>query len=960
MVKKLNIPEDKNIIDIPIEEAMPENYLPYAVEVAKDRALPDVRDGLKPVHRRILYGAYQLKAYPDRPYYKSARIVGDILGKYHPHGDTSVYDSMVIMAQDFTTREPLIDGHGNWGSIDGDGAAAMRYTEARLTKISMEMLRDMDKDVVNMVPNYSDSEKEPEVLPARFPNLLVNGAFGIAVGLATNIPPHNLGEVIDAAVYSIDNKTAKIEDLLKFIKGPDLPTGGIIIGKESLIDAYRTGEGKVTLRAKCEIERIDNGKLAIVITEFPFRRNKARILGTISDMTGDKRHQKALEPIADIRDESDRTGIRAVIEFKKSVDFEQAEKVLKYLYSKTDLQSNLSFNMVAIAGGKPRTLSLKEILDYYIIHQKEVVTRRTKKELETAERRFHIIEGFIKAISIMDEIIKTIRASSSKSDAHKNLVNKFGFTDIQSDAILELMLYRLTGLEITSFEKEYKELLKKIKGLKKILESEKELEKVIKTELIDIKNKYGNERRTEIIRNDEEAKIDKQELILVEDTVVTISKDGFIKMIPLKTYNRSNTNVEDIEYREGDYNKFLLFSNTLDNIILFTDSGNMYKLKGTSIPEYKWKEKGERLDELIKGMDLGKESLVAAFSVSNMVSNMDIIMITSAGSIKKTPLSKFETNYTKIKALKLKKDEKLVFASLRGQEEEREIFNIETGDGLTFTIEEPELTASDRNILGINMFSLPPNNPVINVSKADNAVYKTFKLNLSEDGKIRKIEDRNYYKRKGINLFTNTSSKIVLFTSDGNSHIVDAFMLENLEGEIGIESFIEGFDNKKYSLLNAVSTYDFSENISVVYFTKNGMVKKTAFSEYNVESYSFPGYKTKEDDKLIGVSFSKETDEEVILISKKGMCIRFDLSSVNLMGRIASGVSGMSLEENDEITFCCILEKESIYNKILLKSSQGFEKKIKIDEIKHQNRAGKGKNIFLVVFDEYIKYAELG
>ncbi|MFA6940215.1 MAG: DNA topoisomerase IV subunit A [Clostridiaceae bacterium] len=960
MVKKLNIPEDKNIIDIPIEEAMPENYLPYAVEVAKDRALPDVRDGLKPVHRRILYGAYQLKAYPDRPYYKSARIVGDILGKYHPHGDTSVYESMVIMAQDFTTREPLIDGHGNWGSIDGDGAAAMRYTEARLTKIAMEMLRDLDKDVVNMVPNYSDSEKEPEVLPARFPNLLVNGAFGIAVGLATNIPPHNLGEVIDAAIYSIDNKSSKIEDLLKFIKGPDLPTGGVIIAKESLLDAYRTGEGKVTLRAKCEIERIDNGKLAIVITEFPFRRNKARILGIISDMTGDKRHQKVLEPIADIRDESDRTGIRSVIEFKKSVDYEQAEKVLKYLYSKTDLQSNLCFNMVAIADGKPKTLSLKEILDYYIIHQKEVVTRRTKKELETAERRFEIIEGFIKAISIMDEIIKTIRASSSKSNAHKNLVDKFDFTDIQSDAILELMLYRLTGLEITSFEKEYKELSKKIKGLKRILESEKELDKVIKTDLIDIKNKYGNKRRTEIIRNEEEAKIDKQELILVEDTVVTISKDGFIKMIPLKTYNRSNTNVEDIEYREGDFNKFLLFSNTLDNIILFTDSGNMYKLKGTNIPEYKWKEKGERLDEIIKGMDLGKESLVAAYSISNMVSNKDIILITSNGTVKKTPLSKFESNYTKIMALKLKKDEKLVFTSLRGEEEEREIFNIETGDGLTFTIEEPELTISERNILGINMFSLPPNNPVINVSIADNAVYKTFKLNLGEDGKIRKIEDRNYYKRKGINLFTNTSSKIVLFTSDGNSHIVDAFMLENLEGEIGIESFIEGFNNKKCSLLNAVSTYDFSENIDLVYFTQKGMVKKTAFSEYNAESYSFPGYKIKKDDKLIGVSFSKEKDDEVILVSKKGMCIRFDLSSVSLMGRIASGVNGLSLEEDDELIFCCILEKESIYNKILLKSSQGFEKEINIDEIKHQNRAGKGKNIFLVVFDEYIKYVELG
>ena len=347
--KKDKLPIDHNIIKVTLEEAMPDNYLPYAVEVAKERALPDVRDGLKPVHRRILYGAYLLKAFPDRPYYKSARIVGDILGKFHPHGDTSVYDATVILAQDFTTRAPLIDGHGNFGSMDGDSAAAMRYTEARLTPIAMEMLRDIDKDTVEMVPNYSDTELEPKVLPSRYPNLLVNGAFGIAVGLATNIPPHNLGEVTEGVLAYIDNPEITTKDLMKYIKGPDLPTGGIIIGANSMLSAYETGEGKVTCRAKTSIETLENGRVGIVISEFPYKRNKAKILQTISEMTGDKKHAKALESISDIRDESDRSGIRAVIEFKKNVDEKMADKVLKYLFKKTDLQCNISFNMVALA-----------------------------------------------------------------------------------------------------------------------------------------------------------------------------------------------------------------------------------------------------------------------------------------------------------------------------------------------------------------------------------------------------------------------------------------------------------------------------------------------------------------------------------------------------------------------------------------------------------------------------------
>ena len=608
MAKKVhNIPRDNNILRIPLEEAMPDNYLPYAVEVAKDRALPDVRDGLKPVHRRILYGAYLLKAFPDRPYYKSARIVGDVLGKFHPHGDTSVYDAMVLMAQNFSTRETLFDGHGNFGSMDGDGAAAMRYTEARLSPIAVEMLRDIDKETVEMVPNYSDSEMEPKVLPARYPNLLVNGTFGIAVGLATNIPPHNLGEVTDGVLAYIDNPKITTQELMEYIKAPDLPTGGVLIGKKSLLSAYETGEGKVTLRAKTAIEKLENGRYGIVITEFPYRRNKSKILQTISEMTGDKKHQKALEAITDIRDESDRSGIRAVVELKKAADYETADKILKYLFKKTDLQCNISFNMVALANGKPQTMGLKTIIEHYVNHQRDVVTKRSIRELAMAEKRFHIVEGFIKAIDVLDEIIKTIRESKSKKDAGVNLVEKFGFTETQAEAILELMLYRLTGLEIKVFQKEYTELEKTIKKLRKILSHDKTLLEVIKTELKEITDKYRNPRRTMLVEDDSEAKIDLQELIVVEDVMVTLSKDGFIKRIPLKTYQRSNAKAEDIDYREGDELKFLFKSNTTENILLFTDRGNMYQVKGINIPEGKWKEKGERIDSIIKTLNLDEE-----------------------------------------------------------------------------------------------------------------------------------------------------------------------------------------------------------------------------------------------------------------------------------------------------------------------------------------------------------------
>ncbi|MBO0562104.1 DNA topoisomerase IV subunit A [Clostridium botulinum] len=954
MAKKIVIPKDNNIVAFPLEEAMPENYLPYAVEVAKERALPDVRDGLKPVQRRIVYGSYMLKAFPDKPYYKSARIVGDILGKYHPHGDSSVYDAMVILAQNFTTRMPIIDGHGNWGSQDGDSAAAMRYTEARLTPIAMEMIRDIDKDVVNMVDNYSNSEKEPEVLPAKFPNILVNGAFGIAVGLATNIPPHNLGEVIDGTLAYIDKNEITTKELLNYIKGPDLPTGGVIIGKNSMLSAYETGEGRVTLRAKTTIEKLENGRLAIVITEFPFRKNKAKLLQFISEMTADKKHSKALENITDIRDESDRNGTRAVIEFKKIVTEDVVEKTLKYLYKKTDLQSNISFNMVALAEGKPKTLGLKAMLKYYVEHQKEVVTRKTKRELEIAEKRFHIVEGFIKAIGIMDEIIKTIRESKSKKKCRENLMEKFSFTDIQAEAILELMLYKLTGLEIVAFEKEYKELEKLINKLKKILSSEKELLKVIKKELIQVKETYNDKRRTSIIEDDEKAKIDIEEIIVEEDVVVTLSNEGFTKRIALKSYNRSSANVEDIEYREGDFNRFLIQCNTKDTLCLVTKEGNMYQIKVINIPEFKWKEKGVKLDEIIKTIDLS-ETIIEAFSIDDFTAQKDMLFITDSGYIKKTTLDKFNTNYTKIMALKLKKEESLLKADLVDRTREEKFFNIKTQKGLSFNIEEPSLEAVDRNIVGYKLFDILPNDSIKQVDFCDNYEYKSFYVNISKDGLIT-ISDLKENKSH-VSLFTDSSKTIVLFDSEGKAYYIPAFMLQNIKEE-GIN--ISAFTGDKISLLNAISTFRFEEDISIYFISKKGLIKRTVLSELKIEGNSTQVYKFKDKgDELVSILIKEHGEEKnIIIITEKAMVIRFKSEAVNPMGKMASGVTGISLKDLDKVILALIID-ENDTGKIKIKTKSKDKGTVEINKIKVQNRAGIGNSLMPLLLNDFVEVVEL-
>ncbi|WP_446897271.1 DNA topoisomerase IV subunit A [Clostridium sp. LBM24168] len=949
MTTKTIIPRDNNIIKISIEEAMPDNYLPYAVEVAKDRALPDVRDGLKPVHRRIIYGAYMLKAFPDRPYYKSARIVGDILGKYHPHGDSSVYDAMVILAQNFTTRMPLIDGHGNWGSQDGDNAAAMRYTEARLTPIAMEMVKYIEDDVVNMVDNYSGSEKEPEVLPVGYPNLLVNGAFGIAVGLATNIPPHNLREVIDASVALINKPDLDIDGLMKYIKGPDLPTGGIIIGRESLKSAYSTGEGKVTLRAKTSIDKLENDRFAIIITEFPYRRSKAKLLQTISEMTADKKHSRILDTIYDIRDESDRTGIRAVIEFKKSVDRDGVEKILKYLFKKTDLQCSVSFNMVALADGKPIVLSLKRILQYFIKYQKDILVRRTKKELSAAKKRFHIVEGFIKAIGIMDDIIKSIRSSSSRKDASNNLVERFGFTKMQSEAILELMLYRLTGLEIVEFEKEHKKLSKYIDKLELILSSEDEQLRVIKSELRKIRDKYGDDRRSSIVEDDSKAKILLEEIIIEEDIVVTMSNECFIKKVSRKSYSRSSKSIDEIDYREGDYNRFLVDSNTRDTIMFFTDHGNMYQLKGMDIPEFKWKEKGEKLDNIIKGLDTSREKIVSVINLRNEDYGKIFMLFTSTGGIKKTSVQKFSTTYTKLSAIKLKKNEKLLDVKLVLQGRKEKFLNIVTSLGLDFTIPELKVDLEDRNIVSTSMFALPSKDRVLKVDFAESQHIEAFYVSIDKNGILKSSSSG----RKTFGVHTDSSCTLLVFEENGEVFSIPSVMLQNIKDHINIEDLF-GI-RQRSGILKLLSVNNFNRGY-MYFFTRNGMVKKTELSQFEGIRIRETAYKFKgEEDILTNVEFSTGENSDIVVFTQNGAVIRFSGSDINPTGKIASGSIAVNLKLPDKIIYSAVIDcGNKAYFDVHCKS--GKELKLGIHDIKPQSRGGKGR---MIVENDSIKNVHL-
>ena len=623
--------ELKRIYEYSLEEIMGERFGKYSKYIIQDRAIPDVRDGLKPVQRRILYSMYKEKNTYDKPYKKSARAVGDVMGKYHPHGDSSIYDAIVRMSQDWKMREPFVDMQGNNGSIDGDSAAASRYTEARLSKISNEMLRDIDKDTVVFAPNYDDTLLEPTVLPSRFPNLLVNGTTGISAGYATNIPPHNLGEVIDATIYRIDNPGSRLDTLLNYIKGPDFPTGGEAVGASGIHEAYETGRGRILIRSKLTIE-----KNKIIITEIPYEVNKQLLVKKIDEIRIDKK----IDGIVEVRDESDKNGLQITIELKKEAN---AKNILNYLYKNTELQISYNYNMIAIVNRRPMQLGLIPILDAYIAHQKEVVTKRTGFDLAHAKKRYHIVEGLIKAISILDEVIKTIRASKNKADAIENLMIKYEFTEEQATEIVNLQLYRLTNTDIVILQEEKNNLEKIMAMLEAILASPEKLNTVIKEELKKIKKEYATPRKTAIISEVEEIKIDATEMIPKEDTIVVVTKEGYIKRVSVRGYE---ANTEPTGLKEGDYVIGLYNINTTQNVLVFTDFGNYLYLPVYEIPEVKWKDIGKHVSNIITMSS--DEKVIGAMPVYNFDEDRYITVFTKNGMVKRTKLSDFKVGrYTK-------------------------------------------------------------------------------------------------------------------------------------------------------------------------------------------------------------------------------------------------------------------------------------------------------------------------
>ena len=644
----------KRIFDYSLEEIMGQRFGEYAKSIIQERALPDVRDGLKPVQRRILYGMYRDKNTYDKAYKKSAKTVGNVMGQYHPHGDSSIYEAMVRMSQWWKQNAITIDMHGNNGSMDGDSAAAMRYTEARLSKISNELLKDIDKDTILWTWNYDDTLLEPTVLPAKFPNLLVNGSTGISAGYATNIPPHNLKEIIDATVILMDNPKISLEQIMQVVKGPDFPTGGIVEGKSGIEEAFRTGRGKVIVKSKYEIVK-NKGKDQIVITEIPFDINKSSLVKKIDDIRIDKK----IDGIVEVRDESNLENPETiVIDLKKDAN---TELILNYLLKNTEMQISYNYNMVSIVNNRPMTLGLIDILKAYINHQKDVVTKRTKFDLEHAKARMHIVEGLIKALSILDEIISTIRASKNKSDSIKNLVEKFDFTEKQATAIVDLQLYRLSNTDVKELIEEQKNLLKLIKALEAILASPKKLNDVIKLELTRIRDEYGVDRKTEIRETITEIKIDSQNLIPKEDCIATITHEGYVKRTSLKSYN-SNTH-DSILLKDGDYLLGSYEVNTLDIMLIFTNLGNYLYVPVYELPDLKWKELGKHISNIIKLKE--EEKIIFAYPVSNFDENIFITFFTKNGMIKRTQLSEFKVQrYSKpILCIKLKDDDEVVNVS---------------------------------------------------------------------------------------------------------------------------------------------------------------------------------------------------------------------------------------------------------------------------------------------------------
>lgn len=811
----------ENIQDVNLTSEMKESFIDYAMSVIVARALPDVRDGLKPVHRRILYGMNELGVTPDKSHKKSARIVGDVMGKYHPHGDSAIYESMVRMAQPFSYRAMLVDGHGNFGSVDGDGAAAMRYTEARMSKIALEMLRDINKNTVDFQGNYDDSEQEPVVLPARFPNLLVNGTTGIAVGMATNIPPHNLSEVIDATSLLMDNPDVTTNELMEVLPGPDFPTGGLVMGKSGIRRAYETGKGSITVRAKVELTEMPNGKERILVTELPYMVNKAKLIERISELHRDKR----IEGITDLRDESSREGMRIVIDVRRDVS---ASVVLNNLYKMTALQTSFGFNMLAIEKGVPKILSLKRILENYVEHQKEVITRRTIFDKNKAEARAHILEGLRIALDHIDEIIAIIRGSQSDDEAKATLIERFEFSDRQAQAILDMRLRRLTGLERDKIENEYQELLKFIADLEDILARPERVIEIIKTELNDVRTKFGDARRTELLVG-EVLSLEDEDLIEEEEVVITLTNNGYIKRMAnseFRAQRRGGRGVQGMGVHDDDFVKNLVSCSTHDTLLFFTNTGKVYRAKGYEIPEYGRTAKGIPVINLL-GID-SAEKIQAIISVEG-----------------KAEAGKY-----------------LFFTTLKG------------------TVKRTAVTA----------FSNIRSNGLIAIS-------------LKEDDELVNV------------VTTNGNQKMIIGTHAGYSVTFD----ENTVRDMGrTASGVRGIRLRENDYVVGAAILD--ENKEVLVITENGYGKRTKASEYPVKGRGGKGIKTanitEKNGPLAGLT-TVNGDEDILLITNKGVIIRFNVDSVSQTGRATLGVRLMRMEDGAKVVTMAVVEPEEVEEEIV-------------------------------------------
>lgn len=716
----------ENFLPAFLEEVVGDRFGRYSKYIIQDRAIPDVRDGLKPVQRRILYAMYDSGNTPDKPYRKSAKTVGDVMGNYHPHGDASIYEGMVRMAQPWKMGHVLVDGHGNWGSQDDDPAAAMRYTEARLSPIAMELLRDIEKRTVPFKDNFDNTAMEPVVLPSRFPNLLVNGVSGISAGFATEIPPHNLREVIDACIAVMEKPDLPMEQIRTYVKGPDFPTGGIIMGEEGIREAYETGRGRIYIRSKTEIETLRGGKQQIVITEIPYQVVKSRLVTAMENI----RLEKKVDGIAEVRDESGRNGLRIVVELKKDAD---AQGILAYLLKKTDLQVNYNFNMVAIVNKAPRQLGLKQMIEAYIAHQREVVTFRTQFELEKLEDRAHVLEGLVKALNILDEVIAAIKASKNRQDAQNNLQWMFGFTERQADSILTLQLYRLTNLEITSLQKELEDIKKKIATLRGILESDKKLIAVIRKELTEIRDKYGVDRRSEIQGEVEELKVNLEVLVAQEEVLVTLSHEGYIKRTSMLSFTRSGGERDSSGVKEGDYIRQIFDVDTLQNLLIFTQRGQYFLLPVHQIPEFKWKENGTAIVNVIP---MAKEDrIVSVIPVKSFdAPGESLVFVTKRGQVKRTELKDYETKRSgAVAACKVADGDEIIGVKLS---QNRQDILLVTKQGMAIRFAENEVNAMGRVSAGVKGIQLKDEDEVVAALWV-----------VGEEGEILVVSDLGYGKR---------------------------------------------------------------------------------------------------------------------------------------------------------------------------------------------------------------------